>query len=391
LRAPKRRLYLFCAAWVGVTLAPMMLLHSVYHLVQDYYLYLPSVGWSLLVGDLIVVIARKNAVARRLAFGGAAAMLLIYGAALWRVQRFWHDDIAAARGYIEGCPESTAWRLTLAIDLEHEGDLAQAENEVRAALRLEPDKTGTIHPSSKTLEQVLGMLLAEQGDIAGAELELRKSAAEPEEDNVRISAARLAYVEDTFALYGQGLANQASGRVDQAIKDISEAIERMTSVPSPRFLPLALRYVPLVELYDAKGNSEQVQSLLNKLESMPVGDMASGLARAMIRLQHSDKEGAERILRDLAERYPNDPEVLMRLGDLQADLNQHEEALNSYGKISDWVGHPRLYASTAKSLHALGREREALEQCRLALALAPTRDRQTQFVCLQIQQAIQNK
>ena len=76
MRSPRRRLYLFCAAWMGVTLAPMMLLHSLYHLVQDMYLYLPSVGWSVLVGDLIAVLAAKNALARRIALGGAAAMLI---------------------------------------------------------------------------------------------------------------------------------------------------------------------------------------------------------------------------------------------------------------------------------------------------------------------------
>ena len=60
LRSPRRRLYLFCGAWIGITLAPMLLLHSVYHMVQDYYLYLPSVGSSLLLGDLLAVLSREN-------------------------------------------------------------------------------------------------------------------------------------------------------------------------------------------------------------------------------------------------------------------------------------------------------------------------------------------
>ena len=43
LRDPRRRLHLFCVAWMGVTFAPMMILHSMPHLVQDYYL-LSAVG-----------------------------------------------------------------------------------------------------------------------------------------------------------------------------------------------------------------------------------------------------------------------------------------------------------------------------------------------------------
>ena len=98
----RRRLYLFCAGWMGVTLAPMMMLHSMPHLVQDYCLYLPSVGWCILLGDLIAVIALPNTLARRLALGATCAMLMVYAVALWRVEWFWHDDVAAARGYVDG-------------------------------------------------------------------------------------------------------------------------------------------------------------------------------------------------------------------------------------------------------------------------------------------------
>ena len=105
LRDPRRRLHLFCAAWMGVTLAPMMVLHQMPHLVQDYYLFLPSVGWCILLGDVIAVIMRQNALARRLAFGVAGAMLIVYAVTLWRIEPFWHDDVAIGRGYIEGDPE----------------------------------------------------------------------------------------------------------------------------------------------------------------------------------------------------------------------------------------------------------------------------------------------
>jgi len=56
-----------------------------------------------------------------------------------------------------------------------------------------------------------------------------------------------------------------------------------------------------------------------------------------------------------------------------------------------WFAHPRLYASKAKSLHAMGRDPEALDQCRLALALASPGDLETLFVCTQIQYSVDNK
>ena len=73
-------------------------------MVQDYYLYLPSVGSSLLLGDLLAVLSRENAYSRRLVVGCSIAMLAVYALTLWRVQRYWHDDLTAAKGYVEGCP-----------------------------------------------------------------------------------------------------------------------------------------------------------------------------------------------------------------------------------------------------------------------------------------------
>ena len=392
MRSPRRRLYLFCAAWMGVTLAPMMLLHSLYHLVQDMYLYLPSVGWSVLVGDLIAVLAAKNALARRIALGGAAAMLMLYAVSLWKVQHFWHDNIAAAGGYVEGSPDSTAWRLTLATYLEQAGDVTHAAEEVRTAIRLEPDTTGTLHPNSHVLHRILGDLLLKRGDLGGAESEFRISATEPvDEGDPAVSAARRDYISNTLALYHAGLHDQKAGRDDQAIKELTGGIAMMKSAPSRDFSPLAMRYIPLLELYDSLGNSRQVESLLKEVDAMPEGELADGMARAEIRLQHSDKNGAEQILRQLSDRYPDDDALTMKLGNLQADLKQNEQALATYQRIPHWLGQPNLFAAKARSLHALGRDREALEQCDLALASVPPNDRETQFVCAEIRNEAGNK
>ena len=159
----------------------------------------------------------------------------------------------------------------------------------------------------------------------------------------------------------------------------------------PGYIPLAMRYTPLVELYDSKNDQPQVEAVLKEMDSMSEGELSVGLARAKIRLNHSDKAGAERILSELAERYPDYPPVLIELGDLQADLKQNEQALASYqNAIPNSIGQAHLHASIAKSLHAMGRDHEALDQCRLAQALGP-RDWQVQFSCAEIRDAVQSK
>ncbi len=99
-------------------------------------------------------------------------MLIVYAVTLWRVEPFWHDDVAIGRGYIEGDPTSVEWHWNLATWLDRQGDLAGAESEIKIALSLEPDRTGTAHPFSDELHHSLGELLARRGDIDTAENEM---------------------------------------------------------------------------------------------------------------------------------------------------------------------------------------------------------------------------
>jgi tetratricopeptide (TPR) repeat protein len=242
------------------------------------------------------------------------------------------------------------------------------------------------------LHRFLGELLARRGDIDGAELEFGKSLNGPtDEDEKQPPRPPLAYNHDGVSLYDRGLNDAKAGRTAPAIGEIAEGLQMMKRLPVPDYGPLAMRYIDLAELYDSIGNQEQVEAVLEDVDSMPQGELAAGLARARIRLNHSDKQGAERILRELSGRYPTNHEVWMRLADLQFDLKQYEQALISYQRAEEgWYGDKRLHLSMAQSLHALGRNREALDQCRLADALGP-RDLAAKFSCAKLRSDIGDK
>jgi len=385
MRSPARRFYLFCAAWIAITMIPMLMLQSVPHLVQDYCLYLPSVGWSILVGNLFALFARRSALTRSVAYGAAVAMLAVYAVALWRAQGYWHDDVAAAKGYVEGFPESVRWRWALASYLDRDGDFAGSEKEIRAALSLEPDRTGIIHPHANQLHHYLGELLARRGDIPGALSEFGISITTPPDGDEDLSSPdSTASDQSSVSLYNRGLYDASTGHTDKAIEEITAALNAMRRDPVADDVPLALRYVKLAELYDSQGNHAQVELLLKRLDSMSEGELAVGLARATICLNHSDTECAERILRDLAKRYPTNAGVLIMLGDLDFRLKNYEQALDCYRRAGGgWFGDTKVHLSMAKSLKALGRNREALDQCSLAQALDP-RNLTIQFSCAQI-------
>ncbi len=131
--------------------------------------------------------------------------------------------------------------------------------------------------------------------------------------------------------------------------------------------------------------------MLKEIDSMTQGELAVGLARATIRLNHSDKEGAERILRELSELYPTNSRVLTKLADLEFDLKQYPEALTSYQRAgAGWFADAKLHLSMAQSLDAMGRHSEALDQCRLGEAMAP-RDFKVKFDCVKIRNDVGSK
>jgi tetratricopeptide (TPR) repeat protein len=385
---PRRRIHLFCAAWLGVTLAPMMVLHQMPHLVQDYYLFLPSVGWCIMLGDVIAVIARQNAGAWRLAFGAATAMLIVYAVTLWRVEPFWHDDISIARGYIEGDPESIEWHWNLATKMDRQGDMAGAEREIRTALRLEPDRTGTLHQHSDDLHHFLGELLVRRGDIDTAVQEMTTSLTiPPDEDQAHPPRPPLKYDKTGGDLYNKGLIDESKGLNEQAAGEMSEGLEMMKRVPVPDYGPMALRYIDLAMLYDSMGNQERVEAVLKEMDSMTEGELAVGLARARIRMKHSDKEGEERILRDLLERYPSSL-VLYPLGNLEFEKKHYAQALADYQLVGGgWYLNAPMHVSIAKALQGMGRNKEAIDQCRLAEAMAP-RDLKVRFECTEVRNAV---
>ena len=165
----------------------------------------------------------------------------------------------------------------------------------------------------------------------------------------------------------------------------------MKQTPVPEYGPLALLYIDLAVLYDSEGNQDQVEAVLKEMDSMPQGELAEGLARARIRLKHSDKAGAERILIELSQRYPNSSLILNPLGDLEFDMKRYDKALDYYQRASaGWYADAQLHIAMAKSLAGMGRNRDALDQCRLALAMAP-RNRLAIFSCAEIKNDIESK
>ena len=209
----------------------------------------------------------------------------------------------------------------------------------------------------------------------------------PDEDQAHPPRPPLKYDKTGGDLYNKGLIDERTGLNEQAAREMSEGLEMMKRVPVPDYGPMALRYIDLAMLYDSMGNQEQVEAVLKEMDSMTEGELAVGLARARIRLKHSDKEGAARILRDLLERYPSSL-VLNPLGNLEFDKKHYAQALDDYQRAGGgWYLDAPMHVSMAKALAGMGRNKEAIDQCRLAEVMAP-RDLKVRFECTEVRNAV---
>ncbi len=327
LRAqPRARLYAFCAAWTGFAIVPMLNLRGIHPdlLVCDRYLYLASVGWSLLLADWAVNLARRSQAARSIVTVGAAAVLAGFSLSLWHVQGYWHDDLVLFQRCIDAFPESALCHGRLGMTLKVRGDLTGAQVELKRAIDL--DEMASAPPL-----YALGQIDARQGRTAAATSEIEKSLSE---------------------MTGMVGHSQGAGKR-----------------PKPA---TAVAYALLAELYDQQGQADKSRAVLNFTASLPGGAEAAGMAQSRIDWRHGDKNSAEAILNDLARRFPEDPKIWVMLGLAMKDRGRNNEAFAAFEHaLSIDPYDPQSLFFMAQALYGAGRDQEALHACELALSSSP--------------------
>src|SRR5208282_708400 len=96
-RSGRRGLYLFCAGWILIAMAPLLDLKGIVPemFVQDDYLYLASLGWCVMYADFVIRATRRwTGAQRQLVCVGATMLLALYAGTVWSAQGLWHDNRA---------------------------------------------------------------------------------------------------------------------------------------------------------------------------------------------------------------------------------------------------------------------------------------------------------
>ena len=324
-RYKKRTLYCFCALWFFLTLVPEigLIRGFPFAFVQDRYLYLPSFGASLLIADVLTTAVSVGGRLRKAAVATLVAVTGLYAIALFHAEYWWHDDLTYFTYCVTVVPAWADGHHGLAIALVERDRLKESLEQLRIGTRLDPS-------------------------------------------NHEI-------------LFDQGVVEAHLGDYSDAVRDMRKAVMMYPNLPPKN-------YASLANDADAAGQPDVSEAALRVLERLVGGAKLAKMTRAQIDLRHGRTADASRILDGLSAEYPSDAQVWALLGSTREAMGDYPGALVAYRRMAILApDFSAPYYLTAEVLHRMGRDTEALANCRAALKINPG-DPATRALVAQIQE-----
>lgn len=254
----------------------------------------------------------------------------------------------------------------LALALRGLGELEQAEHVAREALAVDPDFAAA--------HTTLGQVLLERGKREEAiEENARATALQPNSAEAwRTLAAALHTagrsreaadaLDKAIALRPQsaeahafqGAVHQALGDDERAKRSFQRAIEIAPDYEEAHFA--------LNQLLWTRGDTQRFLESYKAAEAAKPEAMSIRCAHAHTLMLVDRYEDAERVLREAAQRSPNDTRVMALLGDVLSQRGQHAEATRLLEQVQQKTTAQSLKIGYARALLRAGEYREALTQ-----------------------------
>ncbi len=265
----RRRLYLFCAVWMALSIAPALNLRAFtpIALVEDRYLYMASVAFCITIAELATTYLPKLEPSNRLLVGTTAIVTIICAGILFHVESFWHDEYALFSTCVERSPRSSLCHDRLGVALVDRGDVAGAEQQFRLAYEIAPDSG--------------------------------------------------------VNLYHLGSLHVRMGRVDEALGELKRALAMLTDAP-------AGAYIEYAKLADSVGKTAERDQAFAHAEQLPGGARSVELARAELKISRGDFAGAEASMRSAIAEDPGFANYWTMLGVSLSRQGRNDEAMEAY-------------------------------------------------------------
>ncbi|MGA9769916.1 MAG: tetratricopeptide repeat protein [Blastocatellia bacterium] len=282
IRLTGSRVLVFATVWFVVMLLPVLATLQQFdpgYLVQERYLYLPSIGICLALAlgiEWLQTRAWFGAPGRKVAVAVALLLVVVFGAVHMRQNRVWEDSITVYRHCVAVAPQSSVAHTILSRTYYEAGRPREAEAAAHTAIDLDPANTN-------------------------------------------------AYMNLSYF-------SRSSGRLDKAIDYLEQAVSATTSGPMTRN-DLATAYLNLGLLYWEQKDVNRAES--NMLKSMNI------LPRPVVWYHLGEfyfdqrrVEEAQKMFEMVADRVPRwfSP-IHIKLGQTYESLNQTDRAIAEYQKF----------------------------------------------------------
>jgi tetratricopeptide (TPR) repeat protein len=288
---------LAASAWTALALivAPLLpvLNLRVFHyeyIIQDRYLYLPSIGFCYLIAILLVRWSRRQ---KQLAPAVALTIIVAFGASTFAQNRVWHDAVSLWQRAIYYSPNSWSSHYNLGLAYLNLKQNQAAVDELREAKQLNPreptvlnnlalaqggagDKAGAIailkealnvDPTMIEAHNNLGAFLFDQGRFDDARTEFQEVLArDPSSVSARFNLAR------TLAALGE---HEAAIRGFQALlatdpSDVAARYELAASYGAMKRKPEAIaEYTRAIQM---DSDPKRIEEMKSKLEELKTSD-----------------------------------------------------------------------------------------------------------------------
>ncbi len=153
----------FGGLWFFIGLVPVAHIIPHHEMVAEHYLYVPSVGFCLLVGALLLPLVGRPAFTRTVYAVGSVVLVVLALRTVWR-NRDWKNDLSLWTETVRVAPQAARARNNLGAAYLRRGQLDLAREQLEAALLIKPD--------SPIARGNLGKVYFDLGDLTSAEREL---------------------------------------------------------------------------------------------------------------------------------------------------------------------------------------------------------------------------
>jgi tetratricopeptide (TPR) repeat protein len=312
-------------------------------LLHDRYLYLPSVGFCILVAMSFDWLSARFLARRREVFAAATAVVAAVLLALTFYQNFsWQNEIAMTDNAMKVAPRWPFLHNYIGAYYALQRRFPEAEQSYLATLEIDP-KYYDAHSN-------LGDIYREEGKLTDAERCYTKA--------IEYGAP----YADTF--YNLGVTYVGEGRLADAEQSLLRAVEIWPTHTKARY--------NLAWAYDHEGkDSLAEQAYVETLQRDPAYPEPR-INLAILLTKHARYDEALNHLRT-AQRYaPDHPVLLYALGDVSMKMQRYEEAIATFKQVDARNLHQNLvHTSLGLCYEGLGRKEEAKSEFQKAIEVAP--------------------